>query len=113
MQDFIFLFRGGASARAALSPEQMQQHLKKWTSWFEGLGKNGHYHGVGHPLDRAGKVLRGTKKILTDGPFAESKDVVGGFAVINAATIDRRPRSLAAARSSRTTASSKSDPCKK
>ncbi len=87
MTNYMFLFRGGDHARAKASPEDMQQHLKKWGAWFEALGKKGQYHG-GQPLDEQGKVLSGTKKTLTDGPFAEAKDMVGGYALISAETLD-------------------------
>lgn len=85
MQKYMFLFRGGDAARAASSPEEMQAHLQKWGAWFKGLGNR--FVG-GEPLELTGKVLRGTKKALSDGPFAEAKDLVGGYAIINAGSID-------------------------
>ena len=87
MQKYMFLFRGGDAARAAASPEDMQQHLKKWGAWFKGLGDKDQFLG-GEPLDFTGKVLSGRKKTLSDGPFAEAKDLVGGYAVIKAASLD-------------------------
>lgn len=85
MQKYMFLFRGGEDARAASSPEEMQQHLQKWGAWFKGLG--GKFLG-GEPLDSEGKVLKGKKKALSDGPFAEAKDLVGGYAIVNANSLD-------------------------
>jgi hypothetical protein len=85
MQKYMFLFRGGDAARAASSPEEMQQHLKKWGAWFQGLG--GKFLG-GEPLELSGKVLSGSKKALSDGPFAEAKDLVGGYAIVSTETLD-------------------------
>jgi hypothetical protein len=62
----------------------MQKHLEKWVAWMKELGANGYIKEQGHPLDGTGKVVRGTGKTISDGPYAEAKDVVGGFMVIEA-----------------------------
>ena len=85
MQKYMYLFRGGEAARAALSPEEMQAHMKKWNTWFQGLG--GAFLG-GEPLDSTGKVVRGKGKSVSDGPFAETKDLVGGYAIVSAKSLD-------------------------
>jgi hypothetical protein len=87
MNKYMFLFRGGEAARAGLSPEDMQKYMQKWTAWFKVLGEKELLLG-GDPLDPGGKVLKGTKATLSDGPFAEAKDLVGGYALIRAASID-------------------------
>ena len=81
MSEFVFLYRGGARDR---SPEQMQQMRQKWMAWMNGLGANGHLKDRGQPLERAGKLVQGRQKTVTDGPFAEAKDVVGGYTLIEA-----------------------------
>lgn len=81
MTDFLFLFRGGRTG--ALSPEEMQRSLQKWGGWIEGLAKAGKFKG-GEPLEEGGKVVSGTRKLVTDGPFLESKEVVGGYLVVTA-----------------------------
>jgi len=81
MNEFAFLYRGGERPS---SPEQGQQVLQKWMAWFKDLGDNGHIVDRGQPLERSGKIVRGTSKTVTDGPFAETKDVVGGFTLIKA-----------------------------
>jgi hypothetical protein len=86
MEKFIFLFRGGMDQN--LSNEAMQASMQKWNTWMGELGKKGLLL-AGEPLEAPGKVLSGTKKTLTDGPFAEAKEVVGGYLVVNAATLDQ------------------------
>lgn len=81
MSEFVFLFRGGESAR---SPERMQQSMQKWMAWFKELSAKGHVKEPGHPLERAGKLVKGKQKLVTDGPFAEAKDVVGGYTLVEA-----------------------------
>ena len=53
-------------------------------AWFKQLGENGHIKDPGHPLEHTGKVVKGKHKAVTDGPYAEAKDVIGGFTVIEA-----------------------------
>ncbi|MBV8961791.1 MAG: hypothetical protein JOY67_18640 [Hyphomicrobiales bacterium] len=81
MSEFTFLFRG---SDGSASPEQMQQTMKKWLAWFKELGDKGHIKYPGHPLQRTGKVVSGIQKVVHDGPYAEAKDVVNGFTLINA-----------------------------
>jgi hypothetical protein len=81
MNEFVFLYRGGARDR---SPEQMQQVMQKWMAWMKDLGAKGHLKDRGQPLERAGKLVQGSQKTVTDGPFAEAKDVVGGYTLIEA-----------------------------
>jgi hypothetical protein len=81
MADFIYLFRGGKPSQG--SPAQMQQEMQKWRVWMDELGKKGHFKG-GEPLDGTGKVVSGKQKVITDGPYAEAKDLVGGYLVVAA-----------------------------
>ena len=81
MSAFTYLFRG---RETAASPEHMQQTMEKWVAWFKELGAHGHIKDPGHPLESTGKVVKGTQKIVNDGPYAEAKDVVGGYIVVEA-----------------------------
>jgi len=81
MSEFTFLFRGRETSG---SPEQRQRHLEKWVAWFKDLGAKGHVKDPGHPLEGTGKVIKGKQKDLNDGPYAEAKDVVGGYMLIEA-----------------------------
>src|SRR5215831_12714270 len=82
MSEFTFLFRG--SDPTAQSPGEMQKSMQKWHAWFKELGEKGHIKYPGHPLERAGKVVRGKQKSVHDGPYAEAKDIVNGFTLIEA-----------------------------
>jgi hypothetical protein len=87
MPKFMFIFRGGAQEYPDLSPTEMQEHLKKWYAWAGELAKAGRHSG-GQPLDNGGKTMRGRDRIVTDGPYAESKDLVTGSLVLHAASLD-------------------------
>jgi|SRR5215467_13571244 len=84
MSDYLFLFRGGEQPKA---PEAMQKHMQKWMSWIKDLTAKGTFKG-GEPLESNGKVVRGRNKTVTDGPFAEAKDLVGGYFLISARDLD-------------------------
>ena len=85
MSEFTYLFRG---RETSASPEQMQRTMEKWVAWFKDLGAKGHIKDPGHPLEDTGKVVKGTHKTVNDGPYAEAKDVVGGYIVVEATDLD-------------------------
>jgi hypothetical protein len=82
MEQFVFLYRGGNPPTG--SPEQMQRQMQKWMGWMKELADNGHVKDPGHPLQPTGKLVKGTPKTITDGPFAQAKDVVGGYTLVQA-----------------------------
>jgi len=84
MKDFMFLFRGGLDVTRA-SAEELERAMQKWRVWTEELAGKGKYV-TGQRLTRSGSVLTGKKKELTDGPFTESKEIVGGLAILQANT---------------------------
>jgi hypothetical protein len=86
MSEFVYLYRGGQTNR---SPEAAQQTMQKWMAWFKELGDKGHIKNIGQPLERTGKLVKGKQKTITDGPFAEAKDVIGGYSLIEARDIDQ------------------------
>jgi hypothetical protein len=85
MSNFMFLFRGGATPS---SPEGMQAQMQKWMNWIQKLRNDGKYI-AGDPLQAGGKVVSSQRKIITDGPFAEGKEVVGGYFLIRAENLDQ------------------------
>src|SRR5262245_47598587 len=85
MSNFIYLFRGGRTPDA--SPDKMQAQMKKWMDWIQRLKEQDKYL-AGEPLQSTGKVVSSAKKIITDGPFAEGKEIVGGFFLIRAASLE-------------------------
>jgi len=87
MEKFMYLFRGGDAAMSGQSPELMQAHMQKWMGWMKTLGEKGILVG-GEPLQQQGKQVTGTKKVITDGPFIEAKEAVGGYLIVNAKDID-------------------------
>jgi len=85
MSEFTFLFRG--RDRTA-SPDQMQKTMQKWVAWFKDMNAKGQIKDPGHPLGAEGKIVNGRQKTVHDGPFAEAKDVVGGYIIVEAKDLD-------------------------
>ena len=66
------------------TPEEMEKIMGRWMDWMKGMGAKGQMAGTNR-LQESGRVLRGPKGAsLTDGPYVESKEVVGGYILINA-----------------------------
>lgn len=82
----MLIFRGPIQSEQDFvqqSADQMQASMEKWNAWIGKLAQNGKFDG-GQPLLPEGKVLRGSARKLTDGPFMEGKEIVGGYFLIKA-----------------------------
>jgi hypothetical protein len=79
--EYLLLFRN-TSWHKDLSPEEIQQNMARFTAWFERLSNAGQFKGGG-PLAHNGKIIQ-RRNAITDGPFAESKEAIAGFFIIQA-----------------------------
>lgn len=71
-----------------LSPEEAQTVIGDWMAWFKRLSDQGKAV-AGNPLERTGKVVSGKNgRVVADGPFAESKEAIGGYFLLNVETLD-------------------------
>jgi len=87
-QEYLLLFRGGNNWYKDLSPEELQQVMGKIKTWFDGLAEKGLVKG-GQPLVAEGRIVSGKDgRTISDGPFAESKETIGGYTLILADNID-------------------------
>lgn len=88
MKEYFLLFRGGENSMATNSAEEKQAHMQKWMQWMGNLAKDGLLVGA-QPLNGTGKQITGTNKIVTDGPFMEGKEMVGGYLICKADSYDQ------------------------
>jgi hypothetical protein len=87
MEKFMYLFRGGENhADNAQESEAASKNMQAWMTWMESLQKQGALVG-GEPLQRTGIQVNGSKKVVTNGPFIEAKEMVGGYLIVNAKDI--------------------------
>jgi hypothetical protein len=97
MDQYLLLLHETPTGYADLSPAQMQEMIARYAAWAQSMAEKGHLVS-GHKLTDDGGVQlrrRGSETLATDGPYAEARDVIGGFFVIRAAG-DAQARELAA-----------------
>lgn len=87
MSNFLYLFRGGDDAFDKLSQEEKQAHMQVWGEWMGGLQEQGKLID-GMPLDKDGKVVQNRGEVVTNGPFAEGAEMVGGYLIVVAKDLD-------------------------
>ena len=84
MKDFLFVFRTDFSKMPKGSPEEMQALAKRWMDWFGSVAAQNKLSDRGNRLiPGAGKVVK-PNNVVTDGPYMEIKEAVGGYAIVKA-----------------------------
>src|SRR6267378_5183121 len=85
--EYLLLFRGSGWDKG-LSPEQLQKTMDQFMAWFERLKQQGKVK-AGQPLERTGKIVSGKNgRTVADGPFAESKEAIGGYFLLQVDDLD-------------------------
>ena len=88
MKDYLLLFRGGLDFTKA-PQEQVQQVILKWQNWVEELTKKGIYNGGERLVRNEAAVIKGRSKQITDGPYIESNELVGGYISLKATNLQQ------------------------
>jgi hypothetical protein len=83
---YMLLFRGNDWTKS-LSPEEKQKVTDQWMVWFKRLTDDGKAV-AGNPLERESKIVSGKNRVVSDGPFAESKEAIGGYFLLDVASFD-------------------------
>jgi hypothetical protein len=85
--EYLLLFRG-TDWHKGLSPEEIQTVTTSWRAWFERLTREGKAK-AGQPLVNEGKVVSGKHgRVVADGPFAESKEAIGGYFLLQVDSLE-------------------------
>ncbi len=87
MKDYLLVFRNDFSSVPAGSPEEMQSMTQKWMDWIGGMAARNKLTDRGNPLGSGGKVVR-PGNVVTDGPYTEIKELIGGYTLVKAESID-------------------------
>jgi hypothetical protein len=87
MKDFLLVFRADYTNQPASSPEEMQAVTKLWMDWIGGIAAQNKLTSAGNSLKGGGKVVR-PKNVITDGPYTEIKELIGGYSIVKTATIE-------------------------
>jgi hypothetical protein len=84
---YMLIFRGNEWHKG-MSPEEMQKISGQWMAWFKRLMDEGKAI-AGNPLEPRGKIVSGKSgRTVADGPFAESKEAVGGYFLLKVGSLD-------------------------
>jgi len=86
MKEFMMIFRHAPDPNRVISPEQMQAILRQWQDWIGGIAAQGKFLSTGQ-LGKEAKTLR-ADKVITDGPYAEVKEIVGGYLIVKATSLE-------------------------
>jgi hypothetical protein len=88
MKDFLFVFRTENGQMPKVSPEEMQAMAKRWMDWFGSLAAQNKLSERGNRLvPGVGKVVK-PNNLVTDGPYMEIKESIGGYAIVKAASVE-------------------------
>jgi hypothetical protein len=86
MDEFMLIFRHEDGSKVA-SPEQMQIWMKQTMDWIGGIAAQNKFSGGnGLPFDDSRVV--GHYNIVTNGPFGEIKETIGGYVIVKATSVD-------------------------
>jgi hypothetical protein len=90
MPKFMFLMHDSPTAFTKMTPDEMQHVVQRYVAWGKALRARKLLAG-GHKLTQEpGRVMRKKrgKVLVSDGPYAESREVLGGYFLVNAKNYD-------------------------
>jgi hypothetical protein len=87
MNEFALIFRNDFHPEAKYSPDEMQEIMKQWQTWMGGMAANGQLANSGTRLGGDGKTVK-PAAVVTNGPYAEIKEMITGLIVVKAGDID-------------------------
>lgn len=86
MNEYMLIFRHEDGKKVA-SPEQMEIWMKQTMDWIGGIAAQNKYVG-GNGLPMEGAKVVGHKNVVTNGPFGDIKETIGGYVIVKAANVD-------------------------
>ena len=89
MADFLVIYQGGNLSWRERPAAEIEAAMQAWGQWFKQLESTGNLRNPGAPLAPGGVVLRTNGRgIQTDMPMAEVKELIGGYSVISASSLE-------------------------
>ncbi|HZZ76683.1 MAG TPA: YciI family protein [Puia sp.] len=88
MNEFLLIFRRDfKSSEIQPSPEQLQKMMKEWQNWMGSIAARNQLVSSGNRLSNEGKVVK-PGPIITNGPYVEIKELIGGYIMIKAESLE-------------------------
>jgi YCII-related domain-containing protein len=87
MKEFVLIFRLEELPEINFSADEMNAKMAIWEKWVDGIIANNILVSRGNRLSKESRVIR-DKKLLTKGPYVELSEIIGGYIIIRAESID-------------------------
>lgn len=87
MKKFLVLLHEDTEQMQRLSAKEMEELVNSHMAWAEKLGKSGHLIS-GDGLEEKSLLISGKESIVKDGTFLESKEMIGGYYLLQAKDLD-------------------------
>ncbi|GAB2814646.1 YciI family protein [Ferruginibacter profundus] len=88
MKEFLLIFRReNTTDNPPMSPEQLQAMMKPWQDWIGSIAAQNKLVSAGNRLEADGNVVK-PGNIVTNGPFVEIKEAIGGYTIIKTGTLE-------------------------
>jgi hypothetical protein len=87
MKEFVMIIRLEQLPEINFSPEEMQAGMAVWEKWVDEIIARNILVSRGNRLADDGRTIR-EGKIITNGPYVETKEIIGGYLIIRANSID-------------------------
>ncbi|MEP6468118.1 MAG: YciI family protein [Parafilimonas sp.] len=87
MKDFLLLYRTDYNLIQQATPEQADANTKKWMDWLGSIAAQNKLANKGNRLHNSSKVVK-EDKVVTNGPYSDIKESIGGYSIIKAASYD-------------------------
>lgn len=86
MKEFMMIFRHVPNSEYQPSPQDIEAEIKKWQDWIGSIAAQGKF-GSTNQLSYEGQTIK-SDGMITDGPYAEIKEVVGGYVIVKAESLE-------------------------
>ena len=87
MANYMYLFKGGQEFQGELTGAEKQKSMEEWGQWVGALAAKGKFKS-GEPLNPQGWTIeKKGGELITDGPFTEAKEMVGGYLIVEAESL--------------------------
>lgn len=86
MKEYLLIYRTDYSFIPGASAEEAKAMTNRWMEWMAGIETKGRLSNKGNRLADSGRVLKAGS--VTDGPYAEIKESIGGYSIVKAADYD-------------------------
>ena len=87
MKEFVMIFRSEPRLEGQVSPQVLQEMMQAWQKWMGGIAAQGKLASNGNRLGTDGRSVK-PGNVVTNGPYVEIKEMVGGFIIVRAESFD-------------------------